>query len=70
MEEGNDRATDEALEELYAFNEKQPAFTIGKSDLMSAVRRRVKQDLGVHTARYLQVQDQYGYRHTPVQTEQ
>jgi len=70
LEDNNDRALDEALEELYAFNEAQPVFAIGKSDILSAARGRIKKDMGIHTDRYLQIQDQYGYRHRPVEAAQ
>jgi hypothetical protein len=65
MDDQDVDGTDEAIEAIYDFNKKQPAFAIGRSDVKSAATRKLKQDLGIQTERYLQIQQQYGYNHNP-----
>ena len=70
LSENDEVGLTEAEEAIYEFNTRQPIFGIGRSDLFSAARRRVKQDMGVQTKRYLQVAEQYGKNHKPYPNQQ
>jgi len=58
-DEGDDSGADEAIDAIYAFNQSQAAFAIGKSDLQAYANRHLKQSLGIQTERYRQIQQQY-----------
>lgn len=70
LENNDAEGLDEAEEALYAFNRRQPVFSIGKSDIRSVVKRKLRQDMGIQGERYTQVAEQYGFRYKPLEGNQ